>query len=166
MKITASAERRIDAPASRVYTYIADFRQHHPNILPAAFSDLVVEAGGFGAGTIHHFTLTAGGRSSTARVRVDEPEPGRVLTETQIDGEREMVTTFTVDPELRGRSRVRIETTVEASGVRGLVEKLVAPSMLRRLYAEELSLLDAYARERSRSAPRVLPSAGRGIVVT
>ncbi|HSK92717.1 MAG TPA: SRPBCC family protein [Candidatus Angelobacter sp.] len=165
MKITASAERRIDAPASRVHEYIADFRQHHPHILPAAFSDLVVEEGGYGAGTIARFTLTAGGRSSTARIRVDEPEPGRVLTETQIDGQRQMVTTFLVEGEPRGTSRVRIHTELTSTGPRAIAERLVVPRMLRGLYREELELLAAYARERSRTAPRIMPSVGRGFVV-
>lgn len=165
MKITASAERRIEAPASRVYAYIADFRQHHPNFLPSQFSGLVVEQGGVGAGTVHRFSLALGGRTASTRVRVDEPEPGRVLTESELDTARGMVTTFTVEPAPRGMSRVRIETTWETSGPRGLVERLLAPPMLRRLYAEELRLLDAYAHERSRTSPRIVPSAGRGIVV-
>jgi hypothetical protein len=165
MKITASAERRIDAPASRVYAYIADFRHHHPNILPPQFSDLVIEQGGCGAGTVLRFTLTAGGRTATARVRVDEPEPGRVLTETQVDGAREMTTTFTVEAAPRGTSRVRIETELESAGLQALVERIVVPRMLRRLYAEELRLLDDYARELSRTSPRVV-TASRGVVVT
>jgi hypothetical protein len=162
MKITASAERTVEAPASRVYAYIADFREHHPNFLPPQFGDLVVEEGGVGAGTVHRFTLTLGGRTSTARVRVDEPEPGRILTETE--STRGLVTSFTVDPAPRGMSRVRIDTTWEAAGLRGLVERMLVPPMLRRLYAEELRLLDCYARERSRSTPRIV-TAGRGFVV-
>lgn len=162
MKITAAAERRIEAPASRVYAYISDFRQHHPNFLPSAFSDLVVEEGGIGAGTVHRFTLTLGGRTSTARVVVDEPEPGRVLTETE--PERGLVTTFTVEPKPRGMSRVQIHTAWETPGIRGVVERLLVPAMLRRLYTEELHLLDGYARELSRTTPRLV-SAARGVVI-
>ena len=50
MQINASAERRIDAPARRVYAYIADFRQHHPNFLPPQFSDSRSSAAGWGQG--------------------------------------------------------------------------------------------------------------------
>ena len=164
MNINVSVERTVDGPAPRVYGYIADFRQHHPNFLPPQFSDLVVEQGGYGAGTVHRFSLRMNGRTSTVRARVDEPEPGRVLTETEL--ERGLVTTFTVDRAPRGMSRVRIETTWEARGVRGLIERVFAPPMLPRLYAEELRLLDAYARERSRSTARIVRAAGRGVVVT
>jgi hypothetical protein len=163
MKINASAERRIEAPADRVYGYIADFRRHHPKFLPPQFGDLVVEEGGVGAGTVHRFTLTLGGRTSTARVRVDEPEPGRVLTETEpVSG---MVTTFTVEPEPNRSSRVRIETRWESTGLRGLVERLAVPRMLRRLYAEELGLLDGYARASERTSPRIARPPG-GFVAT
>ena len=164
MKITASAEGFVGAPASRVYAYIADFRQHHSHFLPPEFSNLVVEQGGVGVGTVVRFTLRLGGRSSTATVHVDEPEPGRVLTETEPT--RRLVTKFTVDHGPRGTSRVRIETTWEASGMRALIERSVLPRMLKRLYAEELRLLDAYARERSRRSPRILATMGRGVVVT
>lgn len=153
MKISASVERRIEAPADAVYAVIADFREHHPRILPSAFSDLAVEEGGVGAGTVHRFTLTLGGRARTSRARIDEPEPGRVLTEREIDGN--LVTTFTVDALPHERSHVTIATTWETPGMRGVMERIAAPRILRRLYTDELTLLDRYVRRRSKTAPRV-----------
>jgi hypothetical protein len=143
MKITASAERHIDAPARRVYSYIADFREHHRKFLPSQFSDLEVETGGVGAGTVHRFKMTLGGRTTAYRVRVGEPIPGRMLIES--DPARRMLTTFTVDPQPDGGSRVRIETRWFTDGFRGLVERLIAPPMLRSVYRDELRLLDRYA---------------------
>jgi hypothetical protein len=55
--------------------------EHHPQFLPPAFTGLRVESGGVGEGTIFHVALTAGGRTRQYRMRVGEPEPGRVLTE-------------------------------------------------------------------------------------
>jgi hypothetical protein len=150
MKITASAERRIDAPARRVYEYIRDFRRHHPNFLPPQFTDFEVETGGIGAGTVHRFRMTLGGRTADYRVRVGEPEPGRILIES--DPSRCMLTTFTVDPEPSGGSTVRIDTRWFADGIGGLVERMVAPRMLRRVYREELELLDRYATAEATAA--------------
>ena len=163
MKINASVEQRLEAPADAVYAVIANFREHHPRILPPEFSDLVVEDGGTGAGTVHRFTLTLGGRARTSRVRVEEPEPGRVLTEREIGGT--MMTTFTVDALPHGRSRVTIGTSWETPGLRGVVERMVAPRVLRRLYREELTLLDRYVRRRSKIAPRI-QLANRAFVIT
>src|SRR6266568_3370274 len=73
-ELSVSAERLIGAPAEHTYRYIADSRTHHPRFLPPAFSDFQVEQGGVGAGTVHSFRLTAGGRTRTYRMRVDEPE--------------------------------------------------------------------------------------------
>jgi hypothetical protein len=142
MKITASAERHIHAPAGRVYEYIRDFREHHPKFLPPQFSDFTVEAGGIGAGTLHSFKMTLGGRTTEYRVRVGEPEPGRVLIESA--PARCMLTTFTVDRD-DGGSRVRIDTSWYSTGIQGLVERLVAPRMLVKVYQEELRLLEQYA---------------------
>ena len=144
MKITASAERHIHAPADRVYGYIRDFREHHPKFLPPQFSDFTVEAGGIGAGTLHSFKMTLAGRTTEYRVRVGEPEPGRVLIESA--PARCMLTTFTVDPDIDGGSTVRIETTWYSAGLGGFIERMVAPRMLRRIYEHELRLLDRYAR--------------------
>jgi Polyketide cyclase / dehydrase and lipid transport len=139
-----SAERTVDAPAGAVYGYIADMRGHHPHFLPPAFSDFQVESGGVGEGTITRFTLTAGGRTRQYRMKVAEPEPGRVLTES--DTGSNAVTTFTVTPQ-GGQSVVQIATTWEgAGGIGGFFERLFAPRVMRSIYADELERLDAYAR--------------------
>ena len=145
--IHVAAERDVAAAAEVVYGYIADNREHHQHFLPDAFSNFQVEAGGVGAGTITRFRITAGGRSREYRMAVAEPEPGRVLTES--DTGSSLVTTFTVTPQ-GGASRVRIGTSWEgAGGVGGFFERLFAPRVLRKIYAEELERLDAYARERA-----------------
>ena len=144
-----SAERSVDAPPETVYGYLADMREHHPHFLPPAYSDFQVESGGVGAGTITSFKLNAGGRTREYRMEVAEPEPGRVLSES--DTNSSLVTRFTVSPE-GARSRVSISTTWEgAGGVGGFFERMFAPRVMRALYADELQRLDAYARERAAS---------------
>ena len=144
MQIFASAERHIDAKPGHVYGLIRDFREHHPRFLPPQFGDFEVESGGIGAGTVHRFTMTLAGRTTAYRVRVGEPQPGRMLIES--DPSKRMLTTFTVEPALGGGSHVRIHTRWYTDGLRGLVERLVAPILLVRVYHEELRLLDRYAR--------------------
>ncbi len=144
--ITATAERVIDAPAETVYGYLADERQHS-QFLPDAFSEFQVETGGVGAGTITRFRVTTGGRSREYRMEVAEPEPGRVLTESDMNSS--LVTTFTVEP--RGeRSLVKISTGWQgAGGIGGFFERLFAPRVLGRIYADELGRLNEYARQRA-----------------
>ena len=143
MQIIAAAERTIDAPAAHVYDLIRDFRVHHPNFLPPQFSDFRIECGGVGAGTVHRFRMTLGGRTSEYRVRVGEPQPGRMLIES--DKSRRILTTFTVDPERDGRSRVRIQTRWYTDGLAGILQRLIAPRMLANVYRQELELLNRYA---------------------
>jgi uncharacterized protein YndB with AHSA1/START domain len=145
--INVSAERVIDAPPETVYEYVADHRDHHPNFLPPAFTDYEVEAGGIGAGTITQFCVNAGGRSREYRMEVAEPEPGRVLTESDMNSS--LITTWTIDPSGSG-SRVKIATGWQgAGGVGGFFERLFAPRALRRIYEDELKRLNEYARERA-----------------
>jgi uncharacterized protein YndB with AHSA1/START domain len=142
--VRIEAERTIDAAVERVYPCIADYRQHHPKWLPSAFSNLVVEEGGIGAGTVVRFDLRLGGPARHFRARIDEPEPGRLLRETSLG--TPSVTTFEVVPD-GDRSRVRITTDwMPAGGLQGMIERLVAPTMLRRLYRQELDGLDRYVR--------------------
>jgi hypothetical protein len=143
-EIHVAAERAIGAPADKVYGVIVDYQRHHPRILPSAFSDLVIEQGGIGAGTVIGFSVKTAGRSRHFRMQVAEPEPGRVLTES--DTESSMVTRYTVDPDAAG-SRVRIETTWQgAAGFGGLIERLFAPRVMQKLYADELDRLDRYVQ--------------------
>ena len=143
-EVVASAERIINAPAERVYGYIRDYREHHPRILPPAFSPLQIEGGGLGAGTVFRVAITAAGRTRRYHLVVAEPEPGRVLTESDLDSS--LVTTFTVTPE-GARCRARIESRWQgASGIGGFFERLFAPLPAGRLFAAELRRLDQYAR--------------------
>jgi hypothetical protein len=145
-RIAVSAEGTVEAPADTVYRYIADMREHHARFLPSAFSDFRVESGGVGAGTILRYKLTAGGRTREYRTKIAEPEPGRVLTES--DTGSSAVTTFTVSPQ-GPASLVQISGTWDgAGGIGGLFERIFAPRVLRAIYTDELKRLDAYARER------------------
>lgn len=141
VRVEAAAPLR--APADRVYGLLADYRVGHPSILPPEFSDFAVEEGGRGAGTVIRYRITLAGRSLPGRARVDEPEPGRVLRETDLA--TGAATTFTVTPEGDG-CRVRFETVWTTPGLRGWIERLFAPRLLRRIYVEELRRLNLAAR--------------------
>lgn len=145
--VSVVATRVVAAPADAVYPLIAGFKEHRRRYLPPNFSEYEVEEGGVGAGTLVRYTLNAGGRSRSYRVRVDEPSAGRVLRES--DTGSSLVTSFTVTPDGAHASRVRIETTWQgAPGVGGFFERLFAPGAVRRIYDDELARLDGYARGR------------------
>jgi hypothetical protein len=140
----------IHAPAARIYGILADYRDGHPRILPKSyFSNLEVEQGGYGEGTIIRFELRLLGARRQGRMEVHEPEPGRVLTET--DPETGTVTTFTLRPlDTGARTYVTIVTVMPVRpGVFGIVKRTAAAAMLRRIYAEELELLARMAAEAS-----------------
>ncbi|MDA8295304.1 MAG: SRPBCC family protein [Actinomycetota bacterium] len=148
--IRAEARHVIAAPPAVVYACLADF-SHHEKFLPPAFSNFEVVSGGTGAGTVARFTVTAGGRSRNYEMEVSEPEPGRVLVET--DKSSSLVTTFTVDADGAG-ARVTISTTWQsaASGIGGFFEKRFAPLAMAKIYQDELRRLDAYATQQAASA--------------
>jgi hypothetical protein len=140
-----AAERLLDAPADVIYHCLSDYNEHHRHqpqgFLPAAFTELEVLRGGVGAGTLIRFTTRVGGRSVTRTQEVSEPEPGHILVEWG-SGEG---STFTVEP--RGeRTLVRIETTLLASGLEGLLMPLVGQRIIGPLYEDELTRLEAYAQ--------------------
>lgn len=150
MSFKFGATARIAAPAARVYAIIADYREGHPRILPKQFTRLDVEQGGVGAGTVIRCEMRLFGRTQTFRAAVTEPDPGRVLVETIIEGDP-LVTTFTVLPaEWERLADVTIESVVEQKpGVRGRVEKFLLPRILVPMYREELRLLSEYAQRRA-----------------
>ena len=150
LRIKASA--LIPAPGATVYELIADYDRGHPSILPAQyFEDLVVLDGGRGAGTRIRYTMKAFGSKETSHATITEPEPGRVLVETV--EERPVATTFTVEPQPDGRTRVTFLTEYRTQGLRGLIETLLVPGFLRKVYAAELQQLAQRAIAASNNAP-------------
>jgi Polyketide cyclase / dehydrase and lipid transport len=149
--VRAENSALIRAPARVVYRLIADYRESHPRFLPKKYFPLLeVERGGVGAGTVIRFQVRTLGTIREIRAEISEPAPGQVLVETDVaTGAR---TTFSVTPEGAGDAcRVTIETEWEAKGVRGWIERMTAPPVLRRIYVEELANLAALA-ERQASA--------------
>ena len=137
--IEVTAERTVNAPAEVVYGYIRDMHTH-PKFLPPAFSDFHIESGGVGTGSVTRFKVTAGGRTREYHMTVDEPEPGRVLRES--DQNSSLITKFIVDPAVAGASLVQISTTWQgAGGIGGFFEKTFAPLGLRKIQAEVLENL-------------------------
>jgi len=125
-----------------VYAVIADYHNGHPRILPEEFSGMVVERGGTGRGTIIRFQMSVLGRKQTFRAAISEPEPGRVLVETDLDTNG-AVTTFVVDPDpVSGHSRVTITTELATrKGIAGKLERFLSTRLLRPMYVRELGLL-------------------------
>ena len=147
--LSTSAEAVIDAPADLVLEILRDFDGHHRRILPPAFSDFEVEQGGHGHGTMTRFKFKLGGRTTENRTLVSETEPG-VIREQILD--RDMVTTSRVVADGSG-SRVSFSTVwTPFGGINGLLERVFAPSMLRRIYVQELALLADYARSLASTA--------------
>ena len=152
LKVSASAS--MNAAPERVYATIANYHTGHPRILPKQFSGMVVDAGGVGAGTIVRFNMRVFGKTQVFRAAVTEPQPGRVLVETDL-GFNGAVTTFTVDPGATpGQSEVTISTELRVrGGVVGAIEHYLTRRYLRPIYLEELMLLRAFV-ERQDSVER------------
>lgn len=140
--ILIEASKDIAAEPSKIYDVLADYEVGHPAILPKQFfSGLDVIEGGRGEGT----KIRVYAKSRTFNFDVTEPEPGRVLVET--DPELGVSTIFTVDP-IENGARVSFETTMRASkGVAGVIERLFAPMMMRYAYRKELEQLADYVSQ-------------------
>jgi len=155
---SASATAVIRAPARRVYDILADYRQHHPHIVPPEyFRKIEVEAGGVGAGTRIRVEMRVFGTTKRFVHLIREPEPGRVLEEGDADGSS--TTTFIVDPVENGAAaKVSIETRFTVRrGPLGAIERLLATSLLRRIYSKQLVRLGAYATTPEDGDPGRLP---------
>jgi hypothetical protein len=141
-----SATRRIAAPAAVAYAIIADYRERHQQILPKAFSNLKATKGGIGAGTEITFDMRLLGKTRTNRSVVAEPEPGRVITERDLDGK--IFTTFIVDPVAGGQEcDVTIATDLGVhGGLVGMLERPFITRLLQPVFVEELQLLEKVAK--------------------
>ena len=141
-QLTVTASQKIAAPAGKIYATIADYRHSHPEILPKPpFISLAVEKGGVGDGTIITFQMKVSGRVQNLRATVTEPEPGRVLVESNNNGS---ITTFTIEAD----SLVTISTTMTIrDGLLGKIEGWLARQYLHPIYVRELKQLESVAQQ-------------------
>lgn len=144
-RFTHSATLAVES--ARVYAVIRDYNVHHPAILPKEFSRLKVLKGGIGAGTHFEFDATIAGKTQTSRMHVTEPEPGRVLVETDETGNVE--TRFIVEP-LEGGTRTRLTFdtayTVPA-GVLAPLFRWLSARILTGIYRREMANIEACIRD-------------------
>jgi hypothetical protein len=151
MRAHMSSSAIIDSPANEVYGVLADYRDGHPHILPRQFfSSLDVLSGGHGTGTRFRVGTRVLGIERTLEMDVTEPEPGRLLRETE--PATGLQTSFLVEPLDHGRrSRVTISTAWEPKpGIAGRIERIAAPWLLRWVYRAELSELARFMAARRR----------------
>lgn len=145
-----SVSKLINSPPQVVYSIIADYHHAHPKILPnPPFVSLVVEQGGVGAGTVALVQIKVMGKTQTFRTVVTEPDPGKVLVETNDTG---YITTFTFDPHNEGRNSL-VTFTTEISDDSSLIKKLefkLFRILLVPVYERELENLAAEATKKSR----------------
>ena len=140
LRVEASADVR--APAADVYRTIADYRSGHQRIVPPDyFKNLRVVEGGYGDGTRIEFDVLAFGKTIHCRATIDEPVPGRVLAERDVD--TGSVTQFIVEPLDQSTSRVTIasDRPLEHRGVLGWIERAMTRSFLRGIYEKQLARL-------------------------
>jgi hypothetical protein len=144
-----SASALIAAPAPDVYAIIADYRAGHLDIIPKPpFVSVEVLEGGTGAGTVIRVKLKLFGKVQTYNAVVSEPEPGRVLAETNDNG---YVTSFIVEPREGGKQAyVTIATRLSGrGGILGALEHWLLNRTLRPVYLKELEQLAAVAGART-----------------
>lgn len=140
--IHVEVSETINARPEQVYAILSDYHAGHRSILPKPyFTSMHVEQGGQGAGTVIRVSMNVYGAKRDYLITVSEPVPGRVLSET--DPSAGVTTTFTVEPAGSGnQSHVTIATDSRpAPGIRGVLERLMNPYIMRRIYKEELKLL-------------------------
>ncbi len=135
----------INAPTAHVYRLVSDMN-HHRNFLPKEFAKLEIVQGGIGAGTVTRAHMNAMGSMVVYTLTVTEPEPGRVMRETDEAAGVDTFWTFTpVDG--GARCELHLETKFRPKpGFMGFLERLLTPA-IRGVYRRELDLLDAYARK-------------------
>jgi hypothetical protein len=142
----AMASRVIYSPAEQIYGIIADYRKMHPQMLPKGyFLSLNVEEGGYGAGTIINFAMRIIGRKQNFRSLITEPEPGRLLVETDIRSRTS--TSFQVMP-AGDPSTTRVVISTDLQG-RSWIEARLAKPMLEKIYRQELALLARLAENQN-----------------
>jgi len=147
-----SVSSLIPASPKIVYGIIADYKNGHPKILPKPpFVSLVVEEGGLGAGSVLKVQMKVAGKLQTFKTVVTEPEPGRILVETNDTG---YITTFTVEPREDAKSSY-VTFTTEIPGDSKFSKKIeffFTKFYLPLVYKKELQMLAEVVVKQSKTS--------------
>lgn len=146
-KVQVQASLVINAPAQTLYNIMADYRVGHAAVLPPVFKELTVEKGGVGAGTVIRVRTEMMGQSFNYHMVVTEPQPGRLLVETDIN--TGLSSSFRFEP-LNGGAQTRMTIASEfvpSPGLKGVLERLMTPVMMRRIFTQEMHNVAAYVRQ-------------------
>ena len=145
--VTVTVSGKVQAPTAVVYNILADYNQHRQILPPNYFTRLDIEEGGVGEGTRLTTAMNVMGNKQEFHLSVSEPQPG-VLVESDVN--TGMKTTFTVKPAGASESEVSIQTTWQPQpGLSGMLERYTRPAFMRRIYQQELNILDSYARQQN-----------------
>lgn len=147
-RVQAKATAIINATPEQVYAVFRDYEDKHPRILPKEyFSEPILEQGGQGAGTVFRVKVRVMGQEMAYHMVVSEPAPGRTLMETDLD--TGLITTFSVLPTTQPQqAQVELATVWESQpGIAGLLERLFAPPVMRKIYRQELAQLEQFLRQ-------------------
>lgn len=144
---TVKETKEIEADSQIIYNLLRNYVDGHPKILPTNYFDsLEIEKGGYGEGTVIKVQTKALGLKQQMRLTVSEPIPGEVLQEE--DATLGLVTQFHVVPLSHKKSNVTIQTTwIQKSGLMGILEKWFIQSIAKKMYQEELELINSYCSE-------------------
>lgn len=151
-ELQANAEQTYPQSPETLYAILADYQGRHQRILPDAYHDYAVEAGGAGVGTVVRWVLHVGNHRRPYAMQVSEPEAGRVLTEQE--RESSFRTEWRITPEGKG-SRVRLRSVwrQRAHGFPAFFERMFAPRSLAKLHAETLRRLATEAAKADAPVP-------------
>ena len=152
-RIYIEATDVINARPEDVYAVLRDYRVGHPAIIPRPpFTNLTVEKGGVGAGTIVNTDMVVWGRKFHYHQEVTEPEPGRVLVETSTD--QDQGTKFVLEPLNNGtQTRLTISSYMPGhTGLYGWLERVMTVPSARGIYMKELRQIDAYMQKQKATA--------------
>jgi len=134
----------VQAAPRFVHGVLDDYRMERPRVLPPGADDYRLLEGGVGDGTVFGYRIRGLGRVRAVRAFVQEPEPGRVLVETEERGE---VRTFTMVPAgVEGGTLL----TLELSRRHSWRPSGTAHPRLRRAYATQLVRLADFIEDRAR----------------
>lgn len=119
---------------------LADYAGARARILPSQFSGYAVLAGATGAGTVAAWTLHRTRSAQHCVVDVTEDSRGHLV---EVDRNSHLVFRWSVDSTHDGRAMVSVQASwTGAGGVRGAVERAVAPFGFRRILDEMLRRLE------------------------